>query len=759
MLDPRNPDFQNTPVSNQRPNFHYKPEDRHSMPAVSIITPFYNTGAIFEETAQSVLQQSLQQWEWIIVNDGSTDPESLAILDKYRGLNERIRVVDHLHNKGLPAARNTGARTARTEYLLYLDSDDLLEPTAAEKWLWFLESYPQYSFVGSYLVGFEANPYLWQSGFQDREANLKRNQINQTSLIRKAVVEAVGGYDESMRQGLEDWDFWVRCAAQGYWGDSLPEYLHWYRWRSGHTERWDSLKEERLDEKSDEFRRRYPHLWQGKFPVISTAVDINIVSLPEEPPCLNRLHKVKPRLLIVAPWLVSGGAEKFNLDLMRQLSQRGWELTIATTIGSHNPWQHEFEAITPDVFPMKNFLEWKDYPRFLAYLIQSRQVDAVLVTGSQETYRLLPYLRIRFPQIPILDYIHFIIPEWMEGGFARLSLLFHSCLDLSVVTSQHLKNWMVAEGADPERVDVCTANVDIHSWHPDSLQRAEVRSQLGVSDEQTLILYIGRLEQQKQPHVFAKTMQRLGRQELPFLAVVAGDGSLRNWVQDFIEKEHLMEKVRLLGDVSQQKVRELMQAGDILFLPSENEGIALTIYEAMASGIVPVGAKVGGQAELVTPECGILVSRNTEDQEAEHYARVLADLICQPEKRRQMGRNSRARVEDSFNLDKMGERMESLIYKATQLRQQEPRTPAPEQLGSFMARQTAEYLRAVGELKRIEPYLKDYMPPASASTYFYFAFRQLVYPILGPLRQKKWFLGIKSKIKAYLVGKANKNTE
>ena len=357
MVNPKNPDYQNTPVSDLRPHFHYKPENIDANPIVSIVTPFYNTGAVFEETARSVLQQSLQQWEWIIVNDGSIDPQSLQILDQYREMDPRVRVVDHTENKGLSAARNTGAREARTNYLLYLDSDDLLEATAAEKWLWFLESYPQYSFVGGYLVGFGAHQYLWRAGFQNQEANLDRNQINHIIMVRKKVVEIVGGYDETMRQGLEDWDFWVRSADRGYWGDSIPEFLHWYRTRASHTDRWDSLREERLREKRDEFRQHYPHLWEGKFPKISREVDINLVAMNELIPCENRLKKDKPRLLIAAPWLVTGGAEKFNLDLMRQLSQRGWEITIATTLGSDNPWQHEFEAITPDVFPMRNFLE------------------------------------------------------------------------------------------------------------------------------------------------------------------------------------------------------------------------------------------------------------------------------------------------------------------------------------------------------------------------------------------------------------------
>ena len=756
MINPKNPDYQNTPVSGKRACYEYRLEDNLAKPVVSIVTPFYNIGAIFDETAQSVMQQSLQQWEWMIINDGSTDPDSQRILEAYRASDPRVRVIDHPENRGLPAARNTGAREARTDYLLYLDGDDLLEPTAAEKWLWFLESFPQYSFVGGYLVGFGAKEYLWRAGFQNEEQNLEQNQINHIVMVRKSVVEAVGGYDESMRQGLEDWDFWVRCADKGYWGDSVPEFLHWYRTRASHSDRWDGLKEDSLRTKRDEFRQRYPHLWKDKFPKISRAVDINLVNMPEEPPCENRIQKGKPRLLILAPWLVTGGAEKFNLDLMRQLSQRGWEITLASTIESDNPWQHEFEAITPDVFPMKNFLEWKDYPRFLTYLIESRQVDAVLITASQEAYRLIPYLRKRFPELPILDYIHFVTPDWMEGGFPRLSMLFHSCMDLSVVTSNQVRNWMVNEGADGDRIEVCTANVDIHTWQPNTQKRIEIRSQLGLTDDQTLILFVGRLEQQKQPRVLAKTMRLLEQEKLPFLMLVAGDGSLRSWVQDYIEKERLESKVRLLGDTPQHRVRELLAAGDIVFLPSENEGIALTIFEGMATGLTPVGAAVGGQPELVTPECGILIERSTEDQEAEEYAKALADLIRQPEKRRQMGINSRKRVEIHFSLEKMGERMIWLIEKSKRLRQESPRSPSNEELSRLLGRQAAEYIRTVGELKLFEPYLHDYMPPAPASTYLYFAFRQFVYPTLSRFRERDWFVRLKSNVKSLLVYRKNK---
>src|ERR1041384_3989668 len=142
MVDPRNPDYSSTPASPGRPAFGYAPEAGRAAPLVSIVTPFYNgAAAVFDETAQTVFRQSFQQWEWLIINDKTTNPAALAVLDRYRSIDPRVRVIDHDVNKGLSGARNTGFAAARAEFIMLLDDDDLLEPTAIEKLLWHLISY------------------------------------------------------------------------------------------------------------------------------------------------------------------------------------------------------------------------------------------------------------------------------------------------------------------------------------------------------------------------------------------------------------------------------------------------------------------------------------------------------------------------------------------------------------------------------------------------------------------------------------------
>ena len=117
-----------------------------------------------------------------------------------------------------------------------------------------------------------------------------------------------------------------------------------------------------------------------------------------------------------------GGADKFNLDLLGQLTGRGWEVTCATTLQGDHSWMPEFSGLTPDIFAMPHFLEAADYPRFLSYLIQSRQIDTVLISNSLIGYQLLPFLRSQFPEVTILDYCHMEDQEWLDGGYPRLSL-------------------------------------------------------------------------------------------------------------------------------------------------------------------------------------------------------------------------------------------------------------------------------------------------------------------------------------------------
>lgn len=693
MINPKEPDFSNTPVSSKRPNFGHEPFRPNAPPYVTIITPYYNTGPIFDETARSVLQQSFQQWEWLIINDGSSDPASLATLEYYRNLDSRIRIIDHESNKGLSAARNTGFKASDCSYIVQLDSDDMLEPTAIEKWLWFLESYPEFSFCKGYSVGFGAQEYLWEKGFHNGKEFLLDNLVDPTSMIRKEVHSTVEGYDESLLQGLEDWDFWLHCASLGYWGGNIPEYLDWYRRRQSHEDRWsnwDNGKRQRDFRKK--LRERYTRLWDGFFPNIQPDRD-EIGPISDDLPCENLLKKDKRRILMILPWLTIGGADKFNLDLLQQLTDKNWEITIATTLHGDHSWLPYFNVYTPDIFILNHILRLIDYPRFLRYLIHSRQVDLVMISHSELGYLILPYLRAYFPNVAFVDFCHVEELYWKNGGYPRMSVQYQELIDLNIVSSENLKTWMINRGSAQDKIAVCYTNIDAEKWDQSPDVRSKLREKLGVDGRTPIILYSARICRQKQPRVFADTLIKLNKETQDFISIVAGDGPDLKWLQSYIKKNKLNNKVIFLGAVSIQQIAELMAASDIYFLPSEWEGISLSMYEAMASGLPVIGADVGGQRELVTRECGLLISRSDEDREALNYANALYELLTDPSRRKEMGRSGRERVVNLFRLDQMGERMVELLEKAMVLNKTTPPHEYSKSLGRALASQAVEYTR------------------------------------------------------------------
>lgn len=364
------------------------------------------------------------------------------------------------------------------------------------------------------------------------------------------------------------------------------------------------------------------------------------------------------RLLALLPWFDVGGAEKFALDLFAQLSQRGWTITAASNQPSPDRWLDQFRRVTDELHLMHGAVARADQPAFIRDLIRARRPDVVLVSQTRFGFLLLPYLRLTCPGPVYADYCH-IEEEWGGGGYPRMAAELDWLFDLHMVTSQHLKRWMIERGADAARTEVCTVNIDPNLWKPDAETRRRVRETHQIADDEPVILFTGRLMPQKQPRVLAGALNQCVRRGLRFRAWIAGDGEEREWLEDFLRRNEMTDRVKVLGMLGSDQVREHLAASDIFFLPSRWEGIALSIFEAMSMQVAVLGADVGGQSELVTPECGILIK--PADDQVGSYAQKLGWLIEHPDERRAMAARGRQRMTQNFTLEQMGERIDSLL--------------------------------------------------------------------------------------------------
>lgn len=689
--------------------YGYAPADPAAPPAVSVVTPFFNTpAAIFAETARALLRQSLQQWEWIVVDDGSDDAEALRALAALRSsADPRVRVLAQ-PNRGVSAARNAGAAAARAPLIFFLDSDNLLAPTALEKLAWSLAGRPASAFAGGWSVIFGEEELLWRHGFGSRLRFPAVNTVASNAMARAGALAALGGFDEARRAGLEDYELWVRAAAAGLWGHDVPEPLLWNRRKPPAAYRgygWEfQRRRSAVAELRAELRARHPAVFRDGPPALPGDGPLDTHALVETAlPFANRLRAGPGRrVLLVLPAMRTGGADRFALDLAAGLSAAGDRVTVALTRGDiEHAWIDELLRATPDVFNLAAFLAPGDYPRFLHYLVESRGITAAMLSYSLLGYQLLPYLRSRCPGLPVLDFQHAEQPQ-RHGGFPRAGAEHAALIDLHLVTSRHLAGLMAGYGVDPARLAVCYIGTDTARWAPDPATRARVRAELGLAPETPVVIFVGRLSAEKRPHLVARAMARLRDAGAPFAGLVVGDGDDAPWLRAFVRREGLGERVRLTGDVPHARVRELMLAADILLLPSEREGIALTLYEAMAVGLVPVAADVGGQRELVTPECGVLVPRDAPDELASYAAALLA-LIADPARRAAMARAGRARVVAHFDSAQLVGLVQAELDRAAALAAAAPRPAVDPGVGLAAATLAMEHQQLEARLRALPP--------------------------------------------------------
>jgi glycosyltransferase involved in cell wall biosynthesis len=335
-----------------------------------------------------------------------------------------------------------------------------------------------------------------------------------------------------------------------------------------------------------------------------------------------------------------------------------------------HPWRADFEQLTDDIIDLTVFPP-EQYPAQLVQIIKARPIDCVLISHSSEGYGLLPYLRAHLPNLTYSDYCHLVGADRHNAGYPHMSLAHAQMLDLQIVSSDYLRQWMCARGGERDRIAVCTTNIDWVRWDPARYNRAALRAMLQIPPAAPVVLYAARLEQQKQPMFALRVMKQVAAQIPDACFLIAGDGSFASSMRGFLTWHSLEPRVRMLGAVSNQRIRELLALSDVFFLPSEEEGISLAIYEAMALEVVPVGAAVGGQPELVTPQCGVLVQPGRHSHQA--YREALLRLLREPNLRRRMGCAARKRVIAHFGLDIMGMRMHELLIAAQALHQTQPR--------------------------------------------------------------------------------------
>lgn len=629
-------------------------------PTISIVTPFYNGGKTLLETANSVFSQTYPYFEWIIVDDGSKDKESLKKLDEVAKMDKRIKVF-HKENGGPSIARDYGIEhtSKDTKYIFFLDCDDILDKTMLEVLYWTLETHPEGSFAYTTMVNFGEREFLWER-YLTVDDQKEENLICISSMVRKEDLQEVGGFGIKEKAMYEDWNLWLKLLEKKKVPIRVNSPIFWYRTsNSGEFSRANKNKEQAM---------RYVNETASRI-----TEDVDIIQFPREgkkydtvkahPQMVLPKYKKnkKTKILFIIPWAVTGGADFFNLDLIKRLDKEKYEVTLLMTTPSENPIRQQFEEVCSTVYDMSTFLERSDYLNFADYIMESRNIDLVFVSNTPYGYYMIPYLKRKYPTVPFIDYIHSVDLRDPRESFGRCSMDVDSYLTKTYCCNNFTKNQLEK---DYHRTNVETLYIgtDADKFNPKNYDKYEMRKKYHIPQDKIVISFIARLSEEKRPEMFIEIGKRLLQNNPNLFFVIAGDGYLYNPVSSKID-----ENFTMLGMVTSEDTVEVYTLSDMTLNCSSLEGLALTSYESLAMGVPVVSTDVGGQTELIDDTVGGIVHYH-KDATEEEYEEEINNYVKETERvienLDKIKSNCRKKILDDFTLNIMANKFDKIFTES-----------------------------------------------------------------------------------------------
>jgi glycosyltransferase involved in cell wall biosynthesis/ubiquinone/menaquinone biosynthesis C-methylase UbiE len=646
-------------------------------PALSVIIPYYNGHKYIRETIESLTNQTMNDFEVILINDGSDHPESIDVLDKIRADNY-VRVVDCQH-RGLSAARNRGALEARAEYLMFLDSDDLLDKSAIEKLMLMAVFHPLAAFIYSGVVHFgdiEGTTIVPFNPFR----LVKENYLTFTCLINRSVYMRLGGMDENITDSYEDYDFWLRLISEGFQGRLLPEPLFMYR-RHSESNRIRLLEKSTDKSMLEKIRSRHPKLYGGpcmdksseklieydplsKKDMLARNIDAayakrleNEVAyegfrrsdLPNPFPFVH-WNSDKIHILYLMPYFVYGGAEQVDLDILRGLSRERFHVTLVGCEAAKHTWYGEFAKAVDEIVLLPSFdLDEQKQEQLVSYLLISRSIDITFNRNTHVGYRLASNWKKVTSQVRFVDlmHLHAYGEDWV-----RLSAPYHHNLDRRYVISLDLKEYAAKQyQLESDRFEVIYCGVDPDQFNISNNVRHNVRNELNVPQDALLVGFIGRFTEQKNPMAWLDVADAIGQERKEIYFVMIGDGELLEACRTKASRLRIADRIHFLG--YKAEIQFYIAALDVLLMTSGYEGLPLVVIEALMCGVPVVASDVGAIRECLAPDIGSLIHPLAD---ASVYTKAVMAMIWELSNDPSLRLRCRDRVLKNFDIHRMRQR-------------------------------------------------------------------------------------------------------
>ena len=622
-------------------------------PLVSIISVYNETDNMYvPQLTQSLKNQTFPYFEWIIVANNDDFDENKSLLK-----DKRIKVLK-MDYKTVSEAKIYAATMASTDLLLMLDFKNLIDKTMLECGYFTMKFNSDVVFAFSRVVEFGDNMQLHNTKFSISEEK-KKNIIPSCVFVRKDKF--LCEYGTLLNDNYEDWYLWLKFLSKNYKPLKMGFYGCWHRNLKKTPKKPRIISDEEASMKILEISK----LIDTKQEIIQfdDSYEVDYKNVPEKIDLKRKsivLDDDTKRVLFILPWSVVGGADIFNLNLIKGLRQKGYEISVITTQKCDYALRQGIEQYVDEYFDLTSFLKRKDWASFIAYIIKSRRINLVFLSNSYYGYYAIPYLKCQFKNIPFVDYIHAENWTLRNGGFPKDSNAVADYLDATYTCTAHLRDVMYnTMKRDIKNIKPIYIGTDANYYNPDIHLEYEDELKEKYKDKK-VILFPCRIVHYKRPLLAIKIVERISKIRDDVCLVIVGEGDALESVKKYIDDNNLQEYVTCYG--MQQDVRPFYKIADLTLICSLREGLTLTTYESLAMGVPVVSSDVGGQSELISKDCGILVNPcqtiddqfnfNYSDEEITEYTMAVLEILDDYNKEN-IKDICRSKILKKFTIDKM----------------------------------------------------------------------------------------------------------
>jgi glycosyltransferase involved in cell wall biosynthesis len=616
-------------------------------PLVSVIIPNYNYGKYILETIDSVLTQTFQNIEVIVVDGGSDDTETIEVLKQIDHPKIRVFLREGRHLVG--SNRNFGIEKALGKYVCCLDADDIIEPTYLEKAMFYLEAF-LFDVVYPWVQSFGDDTVLWKTERATYELLTQSQNVVATSAVflRYAWLEAGGFKDYPIGKGYigEDWEFWARVAGLGYRFAVIPEPLMRYRvhknsiWKfnqTSHEEMRCRIHAENNHLDAPEYRKKRERAARKSYLVNNPFVNL-------------QTPKTKKKILVALPFMVVGGVDSLFLNVFGHLSQF-YEITFYTTVPFGDEYGDNtslFQKITNEIYHLPRFLSAeKEWKKFIICLIETRNFDCMFLAGSSFTYDFLPEIKKHAPGLPVVDFL------FNECGHIENNRKYCHLIDMNIVENEKIEQLLLLNHHEkPEKIRLIHNGVNIEKFSKKADANL-VREKYALKEGHFLVAFLGRFSQEKNPFAVIEIAKKLRYQPVEFF--MGGNGHQYAELVQQIQENFLQEIIKTPGLVD---TIEILSVADVLILPSTLDGRPNIVLEAMAMGVPVIATNVGGLPGIIKHgETGFLF--NADD--LEEFAQTILKLKNNPLLRETISKAARHYANETLSDTFMHEKWEQVI--------------------------------------------------------------------------------------------------